>query len=70
VTAATPDSPAEPPCTFRAVFHRPKVYRYEVAFPGSRAALNRYDSAVIGVALVIGRYAYCLKWADSKAVSL
>jgi hypothetical protein len=45
------------------------AYRYEVStvvrrrWP--RAALNRYGWKVIGVAVVVGRYAYCLKWASA-----
>lgn len=49
--------------------HRPKLYRYRVANPGFRAMWNRYENqfsrATIGLAVVIGRYAYCVKWADS-----
>jgi hypothetical protein len=63
---------ADPPCGFRAAYHWPKFYRYLVAFPGLRAAWNRYDgqfgSATIGTAVVVGRYAYCVKWADAKVV--
>jgi hypothetical protein len=48
-------------------FHRPRAYRYEVSTVVQRrtprATLNRYGWQVIGVALVVGRYAYCLKWA-------
>lgn len=46
----------------RVAWHRPQLYRYPVADPGFRAVLNRYPGAVIGVALVAGRYAYCVKW--------
>lgn len=60
--------PAEPPCRFRAAFHRPRFYRYLVARRRFRITPNRYGGAVIGVALVAGRYAYCVKWADAKAV--
>jgi hypothetical protein len=46
--------------------HALRAYRYEVACPAERRAmLNRYGWQVIGVALVIGRYAYCLKWAQA-----
>lgn len=55
-----------PPGTSRAVFHRPRAYRYRAADPGLRIVLNRYPGAVIGVAMVAGRYAYCVKWADAK----
>jgi hypothetical protein len=58
----------EPPCSFRAVFHRPRLYRYVVADPGLRVMSNRYGAALIGYALVAGRYAYCIKWADARAV--
>lgn len=44
-------------------FHRPQFYRYLVAFPGLRAGLNRYGWKVIGVSIVVGRFAYCAKWA-------
>lgn len=43
--------------------HKPQFYRYRVAFPGVRAGLNRYGWSVIGVCLVAGKYAYCVKWA-------
>lgn len=39
------------------------VYRYKVANPGLRLVLNRYGWKVIGIALVVGRFAYCVKWA-------
>lgn len=51
---------------FRPVLHRPRAYRYLVAEPGLHLTLNRYPGAVIGVAFVAGRYAYCLKWADAR----
>jgi hypothetical protein len=45
-------------------FHRPQPYRYPVALPVERrAVLNRYGRHVIGVAVVVGARAYCLKWA-------
>lgn len=50
----------------RRAWHCPRIYRYEVsrsvrrAIP--RARLNRYGWDVIGVAVVVGRFAYCLKW--------
>jgi hypothetical protein len=60
----------EPACGFTAAPHRPIFYRYRVATPGLRLARNYYrgqgHSAFIGVALVAGRYAYCIKWADAK----
>jgi hypothetical protein len=58
----------EPPCSFRAVFHWPTFYRYRVGLRGLRVTPNRYGHAVIGLALVAGRYAYCVKWADARAV--
>ena len=58
----------EPPCTFRAVLHWPRIYRYVVADPGLRLTRNRYGAALIGYALVVGRYAYCVKWADARTV--
>lgn len=56
----------EPPCDFRAEWHRVRLYRYRVADPGFRLAGNRYGSALIGAALVVGRYAYCVKWANAR----
>jgi hypothetical protein len=51
----------------RVTLHRPQAYRYEVSEVVQRrlprATLNRYGWSVIGVAVVVGRYAYCLKWA-------
>jgi hypothetical protein len=44
--------------------HFPKFYRYKVADPGFRAMWNRYPGAIIGAALVVGGYAYCVKWAN------
>lgn len=46
--------------------HRPEAYRYEVAYPGLGANLNRYGWQIIGVAIKVGRYAYCLKWAWAR----
>ena len=60
----------EPPCSFRAVFHRPKFYRYLVGRPGFRVTPNRYGPAVIGVGLVAGRYAYCAKWANARVAEV
>jgi hypothetical protein len=58
----------EPPCSFRAAFHWPRIYRYEVAYPGLRLAGNRYGTALIGLALVAGSHAYCVKWANARTV--
>lgn len=60
-----------------AEFHRPRMYRYRVADPGLRLARNRYPSsgegaqqvrgsAWIGLALVVGHHAYCVKWAHAR----
>jgi hypothetical protein len=45
------------------VLHIPRMYRYRVADPGLRALWNRYPGCVIGAAVVVGHYAYCVKWA-------
>ena len=58
----------EPPCIFHAVIHSPRFYRYVVADHRLRIMGNRYGDALIGFALVAGRYAYCVKWADAKVV--
>lgn len=61
---------APPPCAFYPAWHRPRVYRYRVADPGLRMMRNRYTgrdgSATIGLAVTVGRYAYCIKWADAR----
>jgi hypothetical protein len=62
------DAVTGPPCDFRAEWHRPRFYRYLVADRRFRLVRNRYDSAWIGLALVAGRYAYCVKWADARTV--
>ncbi len=53
-----------------AEYHRPKIYRYRVADPGFRAVRNRYanqfSGVTIGIAVVVGRYAYCVKWAHAR----
>jgi hypothetical protein len=46
-------------------WHRLRAYRYRVADPGYRALWNGSDGVIIGVCVVVGHYAYCLKWADS-----
>jgi hypothetical protein len=48
--------------------------------PGPKLAWNKYDYrgdslgvtgvARIGAALVLGRYAYCVKWANSRLVTV
>lgn len=57
--------------TVRPAYHRPKFFRYRVGTPARfRWEWNDYRSkttrARIGFAVVIGHYAYCVKWADSK----
>lgn len=47
-------------------WHWPLLYRYRVADPGLRVTLNRYGSLTIGIAVVAGRHAYCVKWAKAK----
>ncbi|NUQ88155.1 MAG: hypothetical protein HOQ43_06795 [Glycomyces artemisiae] len=55
--------------TFHPEYHRPRFYRYRVADVGFRIVRNRYansrSAAWIGQAVVIGRYAYCVKWANT-----
>ena len=51
-------------------FHSPRIYRYRVGEPGFRAAWNRYRTfgrVTIGFAVVVGHYAYCLKWANARS---
>lgn len=48
-------------------FHRPEFYRYHVSEPRRfYLMLNRYGWQVIGVACVLGRFAYCIKWAWAR----
>ncbi|MCM2394376.1 hypothetical protein [Streptomyces albipurpureus] len=51
-------------------YHLPKLYRYTVADTAPRAFWNRYQNrvskATIGAGIVIGRYAYCIKWANAE----
>jgi hypothetical protein len=60
----------DPPCAFRAAYHRPAFYRYRVADHGLRIRRNRYSgqdgAATIGIAVVVGAYAYCVLWADPR----
>jgi hypothetical protein len=45
-------------------FHLPTFLRYRVADAGFRAGLNRYPKhPSIGAYVVVGRWAYCVKWA-------
>lgn len=62
-----------------AEYHRPRFYRYKVAHPGLSLSLSRnvypaapspptethVGTAWIGLCLVVGRYAYCVKWAHA-----
>jgi len=51
----------------RIKWHAPQFYRYEVATPQTvRLALNRYPGIVIGAVIVIGHYAYCVKWGSAN----
>lgn len=57
----------------RAKYHRPKFYRYRIADDLSgkpRATWNRYENqfsrVTIGLAVIVGRYAYCVKWANAE----
>lgn len=60
--------------THYAAPHWPRFYRYHVADRGLRMMKNRYPSgpertkgsAWIGLAVVVGRYAYCVKWAGAR----
>lgn len=57
-----------------AEFHWPRFYRYRLPLPRLGLYRNRYygcgckGSAFIGLAIDIGRYAYCVKWADARIV--
>lgn len=61
-----PNKPGLPTTRFKLVWHRPAFYRYMVSelvrgrLP--KVALNRYPGCVIGAAVVVGKYAYCVKW--------
>lgn len=48
----------------RLEWHRPRFYRYLVSTQvrGFRISRNYYPGAWIGMAIVIGSYAYCVKW--------
>lgn len=46
--------------------HRPRFYRYEVAFPARlRFTADTYPGTCIGVAVTVGRYAYCVQWGSA-----
>lgn len=59
MTADAPMRPDRP-----VAYHWPRIYRYRVADPGFRCAWNQYPGVRIGAAVVVGRYAYCVKWAS------
>lgn len=65
-----PIAAAEQDARHYSEYHRPKFYRYKVGEPGFHAAWNRYSnetsSATIGWAVVVGKYAYCVKWAHAR----
>ena len=42
-----------------------KLYRYIVACPGLRTGPNHYGWRVIGWYVVVGRWAYCVKWSSA-----
>lgn len=46
------------------MWHRPRFYSYRAAVPGPRVILNDYPEGIIGVAVVLGHTAYCVKWAS------
>ena len=60
-----------------AEYHRPRFHRYRVHHPGFHLMRNVYPcapavdrathigTAWIGLCLVVGRYAYCVKWANA-----
>jgi hypothetical protein len=49
----------------RKRFHLPRFYRYVVGSPRwFRLGLNQYPHHTIGACVVVGRWAYCVKWAD------
>ncbi|MFH8619182.1 hypothetical protein ACH4E8_29530 [Streptomyces sp. NPDC017979] len=57
----------------RPRYHRPKFYRYRIAddLPSRpRATWNRYENqfsrTTIGLAVIVGHYAYCVKWASAE----
>jgi hypothetical protein len=48
--------------------HAPLLYRYKVAASRRvpRVRLNRYGWRAIGAYAVVGRFAYCVKWAGLR----
>jgi hypothetical protein len=53
-----------PPVIFHRKFIKPRLIRYQVADPKRFKFLwNRYDTATIGAAIVIGKYCYGINWA-------
>jgi hypothetical protein len=53
-----------------AEYHWPTLYRYAVTDRGFRITRNRYanqfSAVTIGLAVVVGRHAYCVKWAHAR----
>ncbi len=59
-----PPAPLRVP-TGRMRWHWPRFYCYRAADRHLfRVMLNAYPGAVIGLAVVIGHTAYCVKWAS------
>lgn len=49
----------------RKRWHRPRFYRHRVADPRWFAPMfNRYPHHKIGAGVVVGSWAYCVKWAS------
>ncbi|WP_150236123.1 hypothetical protein [Streptomyces filamentosus] len=47
----------------------PTLYRYAVADPASASpatATQPFSAVTIGLALIVGRHAYCVKWAHGR----
>jgi hypothetical protein len=62
------------PYPVRAEYHRPKFYRTKIADRRLfHPVLNRYvglgTTATIGAGVVIGSYAYYVKWANSRVIT-
>lgn len=72
----------EPRVGYRCEFHRPKLYRYQVArvdmhgplpwfrWPNWNAYRSPHGTARIGAAVVFGNWAYCVKWGNSRVVEV
>ena len=51
----------------RKTWHFPKFYRYKVADKRwFHPLLNRYPHHIVGAAIVVGQFAYCVLWAKLK----